>query len=148
MVITTRPSSRSASVKMRNTELAKIHIAKKYLCLDRDTYEDILWSVGRVKSSADLDSQGRFKLLKHFEALGWSSTRKKKRKIDDPKEAKIWSLFYQIKDAGAIKSVTKITVRNQVKKYTACSDIRFCNEDQKSHVIECLKQWLARVKEC
>ena len=136
------------SIQMRNKELAKIHIAKKDLCLDRDTYEDILWTICRVKSSADLDSVGRFKLIKHFESLGWGSTRKKKRKIEDPKEAKIWSLLYQIKDTGAIKSVSKITVRKQVEKYTACSDIRFCTEGQKSHVIECLKQWLARVKSC
>jgi phage gp16-like protein len=50
----------------RRSELAKIHIAKAQLGLDDDTYHDILWTLSRVKSSADLDSQGRFKLLAHF----------------------------------------------------------------------------------
>jgi len=46
-------------------------MAKKELGLDRDTYEDVLWTVARVRSAADLDSQGRFKVIAHFKALGW-----------------------------------------------------------------------------
>lgn len=61
----------------RRAELAKIHLAKKALGLDDDTYRDVLWAVCRVKSSADLDSQGRVKLIKHFESLGFRATRKK-----------------------------------------------------------------------
>lgn len=72
------------SAQMRNSELAKIHIAVKDLGYDRDTYEDILWTVCRVRSSADLDSKGRFKLLAHFEHLGWKSGRKK-----EPKRTKM-----------------------------------------------------------
>lgn len=127
----------------RRSELAKIHIAKKDLGLDRDTYEDILWTICRVKSSANLDSQGRFKLLKHFRSLGWKSSRKKG-KINDPKSRKIWSLWYQLKDAGLIGSATARALRSEVKKLTGCDDIKFCDEAQKSHVIEVLKKWLAR----
>jgi len=58
----------------RRAELGKIHIAKKALGLDRDAYEDVLWAVCRVRSAADLDSTGRFKLIKHFKSLGWAST--------------------------------------------------------------------------
>lgn len=63
--------------EMRRTELAKIHIARQALGLDDDTYRDVLWAVCRVKSSADLDSKGRFKLIKHFESLGFKAARKK-----------------------------------------------------------------------
>jgi len=133
---------------MRNKELAQIHIAKKALDLDDDTYRDILWTVCRAKSSADLDSQARFKLIAHFKYLGWKPVRKARAKVTDPKEKKIWSLLYQLKEAGGITTVSKITLRHQVEKYTKCSDVRFCNENQKSHVIECLKQWLERVKSC
>jgi phage gp16-like protein len=61
----------------RRAELGKIHIAKKALGLDDDCYRDVLWTVCRVRSAADLDSTGRFKLIKHFESLGWSQGRKK-----------------------------------------------------------------------
>jgi len=142
------PRQSKTPAQMRNAELAKIHIAKKDLGLDDDTYRDILWTICRAKSSADLDSTKRFKLLAHFRHLGWKPTRTKKKKITDPKESKIWSLLYQIRDLGEIQTVTKTTVRKQVEKFTGCSDVRFCTEAQKSHVIECLKQWLARVKSC
>jgi len=131
---------------MRINELAKIHIAKKDLCLDDDTYRDILWTLFRKRSASDLDSQARFKLIAHFKKLGWKATPKTKRKIEDPKAGKIWSLWYQLKDAGLVESVTPKAIRAYVKKQTNCDDIRFCTEDQKSHVIECLKQWLARSK--
>ncbi|MDQ7002627.1 MAG: regulatory protein GemA [Ghiorsea sp.] len=61
----------------RRSELAKIHIAKKDLALDDDTYRDILQRVCKVESASKLDSQGRFKLLQHFESLGWKKTRPK-----------------------------------------------------------------------
>jgi len=128
---------------MRNAELGKIHIAVKDLCLDRDTYEDILWTVARVRSAADLDSQGRFKLLAHFRALGWKATEKKKHN-NDAKTSKIWSLWYQLKDRGLIASPTAKALRTEVHNLTGCSDLKFCTEAQKSHVIECLKKWLDR----
>jgi len=61
----------------RRAELAKIHLAKKALGLDDDAYRDVLKNVCSVDSSATLDSKGRFKLLKHFESLGWTNTRPK-----------------------------------------------------------------------
>jgi phage gp16-like protein len=63
----------------RRAELGKIHIAKKALGLDDDCYRDVLWTVCRVRSAADLDSTGRFKLIKHFESLGWKQTGNRRR---------------------------------------------------------------------
>jgi len=67
------PRSNRSPADYRRSELAKIHMAKKELGLDRDTYEDVLWTVARVRSAADLDSTGRFKVIAHFKALGWKS---------------------------------------------------------------------------
>jgi len=57
----------------RNTELAAIHIAKKELGLDDDTYRDVLWSICRVRSAAELDAYGRQRILDHFKSLGWNN---------------------------------------------------------------------------
>ncbi|PCJ88571.1 MAG: hypothetical protein COA54_02305 [Thiotrichaceae bacterium] len=54
----------------RNAELAKIHIGKKQLDMDQQTYENMLWTQGRVHSSADLDEHGRHKVIKHLENCG------------------------------------------------------------------------------
>lgn len=55
----------------RRTALAKIHIAKKELALDEETYRAMLWTVSRVKSSADLDTDGMQKLLEHMKSRGF-----------------------------------------------------------------------------
>jgi len=137
------PRSNRTPADYRRVELGKIHIAKKSLGLDDDTYRDVLWAVCRVRSSADLDSQGRFKILAHFRSLGWKQSRGKRSKLD-PQSRKIWSLWYQLKDAGLLASVSAKSLRTEVKKLTGCDDLRFCDEEQKSLIIECLKMWLYR----
>lgn len=60
----------------RRAELAKIHVAKKQLGLDDETYRDMLWTVARVRSAADLDEAGRRKVLEHLTARGFRTRRK------------------------------------------------------------------------
>lgn len=52
--------------------LAKIHIAKKQLAMDDDSYRAMLRSVGGVDSSKDLTSMGAAKVLRHFERIGFT----------------------------------------------------------------------------
>lgn len=54
----------------RNSGLAQIHIAKKQLGWDDDTYRAVLWAQARVKSSAELDHAGRSKVLAYMAAQG------------------------------------------------------------------------------
>jgi len=56
---------------LRKNELAKIHLAKKQLALDDDEYRAIMLSVTGKQSAADLDWQGRHKLLNHFKKIGF-----------------------------------------------------------------------------
>lgn len=60
----------------RRKDLAKIHIAKKQLGMDDTTYREMLWSVARVKSAADLDEQGRSAAIEHLKACGFRPTHK------------------------------------------------------------------------
>lgn len=55
----------------RNKALAAIHIAMKQLGLDRETYEQMLWTLARVKSSRDLDEHGRRAVIEHLKARGF-----------------------------------------------------------------------------
>lgn len=57
----------------RQAQLAQIHIAKKQLGLDDDTYRSMLFTLARVKSSADLDYAGRDKVLAHLKASGFKA---------------------------------------------------------------------------
>lgn len=55
----------------RRRELAAIHVAKKQLGLDDGTYRDMLWTVGRVRSAADLDHAGRQAVIEHLRRRGF-----------------------------------------------------------------------------
>jgi phage gp16-like protein len=56
--------------QLRKSELAQIHIAKGQLGMDDETYRAMLWTVGRVRSSADLDWAGRKRVMDHLKACG------------------------------------------------------------------------------
>lgn len=55
---------------LRKRELAAIHIARQQLGLDEATYRDMLWTVARVRSAADLDYAGRQRVLDHLSSRG------------------------------------------------------------------------------
>ncbi len=94
------PRRHKTPADMRRAELAKIHLAKKALGLDDDTYRDVLWTICRVRSAADLDSQGRFKLLAHFRSLGWHPTRKKEPKSGRMTGEQMGKIEALLADAG------------------------------------------------
>lgn len=55
----------------RRRELAQIHIAKAQLGMADDAYRDMLWTIGRVRSAADLDFAGRQRVLEHLKKCGF-----------------------------------------------------------------------------
>jgi phage gp16-like protein len=61
-------ADRSADAQ-RRADLARIHILQDQLGLDREQYEAVLWTVGRVESSKDLDSFGRRRVIEHLQGL-------------------------------------------------------------------------------
>ena len=57
----------------RRADLAKIHIGKKQIGMDDDTYRVMLQSVAGVTSAADLDVSGRRAVLAHLRRAGFKS---------------------------------------------------------------------------
>ena len=62
------PAPRRNAEGQRRAELARIHILADELGLDREQYEAVIWTHGRVESSALLDSHGRGAVIKHLAA--------------------------------------------------------------------------------
>jgi len=54
--------------------IALIHVAKRDLGLDDDSYRDILRRYGGAESAAELDEIGFLYVMKYFTALGFRST--------------------------------------------------------------------------
>src|SRR4030067_225292 len=62
-----------AQTDSRKNDLAKIHIAKKDLGLDDETYRTIVRNIGKAESgsAADLTPGGRGRVIQHFKSNGW-----------------------------------------------------------------------------
>lgn len=71
----------------RNLDLSKIHIAKKDLGLDDETYRALLSRVAGVRSAKDLTPRQIGAVLAEFSRLGWSSSTTKQRGRTTPKAA-------------------------------------------------------------
>lgn len=72
---------------IRNLQLSKIHIAKKDLGLDDETYRALLGRVAGVSSAKDLNPRQIGAVLAEFGRLGWESKPTKKHGRKAPKAA-------------------------------------------------------------
>jgi len=68
--MTKRHYQRPMTTGQRNGALAKIHLAKKQLGMDDDTYRAMLQAVAGVASSKDLTERGINSVLAHLQKVG------------------------------------------------------------------------------
>ena len=129
--------------------LAKIHIAKKELCLDEETYRGLLENMFRVASSKFLSNNQALKLIREFREKGWVPKTKPK-KYDDKKGDRysatpgqkrlvevLWHNIYRGNDE------TK-HLRQFLFNHFKVSDIRFLDKDKAHMAIEALKSMQKR----
>lgn len=144
------PANRAAD---RNAELAKIHIAKQQLDMDDDTYRDMLWSIGRVRSAKDLDLPGRDAVLAHLRACGFKGVNRRPSPYKKGSQAAlIRHLWTELARAGIVHDTSDRALRAFVKAQTAphdpngqgWDDPRLLPREVASLVIEHLKRWQAR----
>jgi len=136
----------------RNLDLAKIHIAAQQLDMSDDTYRDMLWSIGRVRSAKDLDQGGRDAVLAHLRACGWRDSRRPSPYKKGSQAALIRHLWTQLARTGAVQDASDHALRAFVKAQSAphdpngqgWDDPRLLPRPVASAVIEHLKKWEAR----
>lgn len=129
----------------RRRDLAMIHMAKHQLGMQKDAYRDILWSLARVRSSADLDQAGRSKVLDHMQACGFKRTKPQPRALaDDPQSKKIRALWLDLHEAGKVRNPSESALAAFVKRQTGRDALQWLTGKEASALIEELKKWLAR----
>lgn len=153
--------SKSTSSDSRRSELAMIHIAKKELGMDRETYEMALFTAAAVTSSSDLDSHGRAKVIEYFKSLGWKPKPNRPQKRRDavrhgrasPEQLSlIRHIWTCLAAQGVIRSGTEAALRVWIHRQTArmtghgagYAAPEFLPQDVAIRVIEMLKKWAAR----
>lgn len=134
--------------ELRNAELAQIHVAKKQLGLDDDTYRAVLWTVGRVKSAKDLDWTGRKALLEHFKAKGWKPAAPKRAKAATPasggQEGMVRALWADLHAAGKVRDPSDAALGSWLVRNKWPQRVEWLNGWQITQAIEALKKWLDR----
>ena len=139
----------------RNGDLAAIHIAKARLKWDDGTYRDVLFSVCRVKSSAELDFTGRKRFLAHLqacvrqmrpEAVQGPMRRSTARNPGalKPTQAKMWSLWMQLADLEAVEQRSMAALTAFARRQCGVDRLDWLTGRQEDLVIESLKAWLVR----
>lgn len=144
----------------RQTDLAKIHIARKDLHLDDDLYRQIVREIGGAESgsSKDLTPTGCARLLAHFQQLGWKPRPGKKKAAGATQAAsgdlislipRIWTALV---DAGVVHTADPAALRTWLRSNTrryhpqkaGWEEARFLPKPVAIKVVESLKQWAKR----
>lgn len=125
----------------RRAALGKIHLAKKQLGMDEDTYRAMLQTIGGVKSAADLTPEGINRVIRHLEQSGVVFTKSKQhgRKPHSlpsnseraPKLAKIEAL---LAEAGKPWEYAVALAKRMYKK----DALEFCGHEQLTGIITAL----------
>jgi phage gp16-like protein len=148
----------------RSIELAKIHIAATDRLLiqpgDDSAYRDMLWSIGRVRSAAQLDAAGREAVLQHLRACGWKDTSPPRHSAGryerGTQAALIRWLWTQLANAGAVRDSSDRALRRYIAQHSGVATSNPAPDElapqhlkhfQARDVIEQLKRWLVRVED-
>ena len=126
-----------------------IHVAKRELAMDDDTYRGILLSIGNVNSSSKLSISKLELVLEHFKQAGFKIVPNKAgnlKRANDPQSKKIRALWLQLYDLGAVKNPSEYSLSLYAKRITGVSHLSWLSSDQSSQIIETLKRWIQRME--
>lgn len=135
----------------KNQLIKLIHIAKRDLQLDDDTYRQLLITVTGKSSTRDMTVPQLDTVLNAMKKRGFKIKAAKKassaRPLDDsPQSRKIRSLWLEMADAGIIRDRSEAALVRWVKRETGIDSLQWLNSEQASAIIEKLKQWQRRVR--
>lgn len=149
-----RPARVIDSEGGRRADLAAIHVAKKQLGFDDETYRDILWTVCQVRSSGDLDFAGRKRFLAHLRACQAQVAPKPQARTDRPAKPAwspqlrlIWARWQKLADRGLVDHRTRQALDAWVFRQTSVDRLEWLNSMQRDLVLASLKRWLERGEE-
>lgn len=127
---------------LRKRELAMIHVAKKDLALPDDEYRSLLLVVTGKSSSADLDWQGRKKLLDHFKKAGFKVKAKAGARplpgVAPDRMPRMRKIEALLADAGRSWAYADGVAKKLFATTTRIERIEFCDGDHLAKVIAAL----------
>lgn len=142
----------------RRNAIAQIHIAKKALGMDDDTYRQMLGTVtrGKAQSCSDCSLGDLYSVIAHLEQRGWKNNRRKyspraKGRVIDVMRA----LWIQMHQAGIVSDPSETALTTWAKRQSSqmnggvgIASLDWLERDPKlaSQVLESLKKWNKRAR--
>lgn len=129
--------------------LALVHLARKQLALDEDTYRLALEQVTGKSSAAELSDGELGRVVDHFRTKGWAPKPKGKsaprpRPSDNRHVRKVWAIWGEMCKAGTVRNPTRAALRAFVERMTGVTDPEWLSPAQANVVVEGLKAWRER----
>ncbi len=128
---------------MRRRLIAMLHVARKELALDEDTYRAILERVTGKRSARELTAAQLGQVVDALKERGFTP----KRTAPRSKKAhvrKVWALWGQLGDDGLLRKTGGASLRAFVKRMTGVEDPEWLSPEQANVVIEAIKSWRRR----
>lgn len=114
--------------------LAKIHIAKKDLALDDDTYRAVLQGMTGKASSKDLTETEALNLLAYFKRCGWKPKARRRPNPPMDKAALISKIEAQLAESGRPWAYADGMARHMFK----IDKVDWCEPDQLKRIVAAL----------
>lgn len=142
--------------QMGKSLLAKVHIARKELGLDEDTYRDVLEAATGKRSAAALDDRDLVKVIEHFKARGWKPTvvaggkqgaaasGRSPRRADHPVARKARALWISLHQLGAVENPSEQALEAFAKRQLGVDRLQWADQSQGFKLIEALKRMAER----
>ncbi|MXV43931.1 DUF1018 domain-containing protein [Saccharibacter sp. 17.LH.SD] len=120
--------------------LALVHIAKKDLALEDESYRSLLHRIAGQNSARGMTEKQLNDVLAEFKRLGWEKSPRKKRYVAANRASvrKIFVLWGSLRDHLACKG-SRAGLRVFVERMTGVSDPNFLDDQKAQQVIEALK---------
>lgn len=131
------------------TALAKIHIARKDLGMDEETYRAFLRRETGKDSAKDLSEAQRGQVIAAFEKAGWKGKTARRpdgrTKLDGPFARKLQALWIGAWNLGLVRNRDDAALLAFVKRQTGIDHTRFLRDGEDARkAIDALKGWMAR----
>ncbi len=136
----------------RKKLVAKVKIAQKQLCMDDDTYRELLFSVVKKRSASELLVWELENVLQRMKSLGFKPKPAKSEggriMADDEQSKMIRGLWLELHELGKVRDSSEraliLWAKGQFKTTEGIEALQWLSVRQKRRLIEQLKQWLAR----
>ena len=143
-----------AHLAPRQKLIRLIHVAKRDLRMDDDTYRGILQKSAGKSSTSDMTIPELEKTLEHFKRCGFrvrhAGKGKGKKKqpsmplAHDPDSRKIRALWIFLHELGLVRNSSEDALAAYVKRITRVDALQWIDGKQAETVIESLKKWAMR----